>query len=58
MVLFYQLGKEISVLREDFKNDVKSFFDGDVTIFEEEEMENFLYDVLEEYDDCPHRIFR
>lgn len=38
--------RQIEVMRNDFKKDVNRIFNGDVTIFSEEEMDGFLYDSL------------
>lgn len=50
--------QQIEKLREDFKNDTKRIFDGEVTIFSEEEMENFLCSSLEDCYGYPHCIIR
>ena len=49
---------EIQKLRNDFEKDVKRMFDGKVTIFGEEQMEDFLYRSLIDVLEYPHRIIR
>lgn len=50
--------KQIERLREDFKKDVNVIFNNEVTIFSEKEMENFLYNSLEDSWDYPHCFIR
>lgn len=49
---------EIKKVRSDFEKDVKRIFDGKVTIFGEEKMEDFLYRSLVDVLEYPHRIIR
>lgn len=50
--------KQIDILRKDFRKDVNRIFNNETTIFEENEMEKFLYDALEDCRDFPHCVFR
>ena len=50
--------KQIEILRKDFKKDVNRIFRNEVTIFSEEEMEEFLYSSLEDSWMYPHCIIR
>ena len=47
---------EIVKLRNDFEKDVKRMFNGNVTIFSEEKMEDFLNGSLIDVLEYPHRI--
>lgn len=50
--------KQIEVIRKDFEKDVRKIFNNEVTIFSEKEMENFLYNSLEDCQLYPHRVAR
>ena len=50
--------EEIQKIRQDFLKDVKRIFNGNVTIFSEAEMEDFLYWSLCDVLDYPHCQFR
>lgn len=50
--------EEIEKVREDFSKDVNRIFDGNVTIFSEADMEDFLYWSLCDVLEYPHRNFR
>lgn len=49
---------QIEKLRRDFEKDVSRIFDGNVTIFSENRMEDFLYRALIDVLDYPHCLFR
>lgn len=46
--------RQIKKLRDDFKKDVNRIFNSEVTIFSEEEMEEFMYESLEDSWRYPH----
>ena len=50
--------REIEFLRKDFAKDVNRIFKNDVEIISEQEMEDFLYDSLEDSWEYPHCIAR
>ena len=50
--------EKIEFLRKDFRKDVNSIFNNETTIFTEEEMEDFLYESLEDCRELPHCIIR
>lgn len=45
--------EHIEFLRQDFKNDVNRIFDNKAEIIEEEEMEEYVYETLEDSDNMP-----
>ena len=49
--------EQIEFLRADFEEDVRRIFNNNVTIFSEEQMEDFLYTSLENVKEYPHCIF-
>jgi len=50
--------KQIENVRKDFKKDVNKIFSNEVTIFSEEEMEEFLYSSLSDSWTYPHCVIR
>ncbi len=50
--------KQIEFLRENFRKDVNKIFNNNVTIFSEEDMEQFLYSSLSDSWNCPHCFIR
>lgn len=49
--------EQIDFVRADFEKDVRRIFNDKVTIFSEEQMEEFLYTSLENVREYPHCIF-
>lgn len=49
--------EQIDFIRADFEKDVRRIFDDKVTIFSEEQMEEFLSTALDSVREYPHCIF-
>ncbi len=49
--------EQIEFLRADFEKDVRTIFNNKVTIFSEEQMEEFLSTALDNVREYPHCIF-
>lgn len=49
--------EQIEFLRADFEKDVRTIFNNKVTIFSEEQMEDFLSTALDNVREYPHCIF-